>query len=197
MPDRYPSTTAPLYVAPGMTSMGLDVDGLRSAVVTELEKIENVLPAFPRISVNTIVNLWIPGPLLSLATSGTAPASETRQSVTPVVTYGAAVDRTGSASTYVQVPGRYRLSLVFGSDAPGGGVIRWTVTYTYATAAQPGSLTVGGPATGSVVASPLLEVYLPNACVFSVTVRRNAGVAPDTGTAAAYVLGLLLERIGE
>lgn len=207
--DRFPTRTAGPYEPPGLAAFGRDADGLRDGVLREFAKIAEAMRGYPAISLNQIPCLWVPGSLLTLATAGTAPAVGVR-GVHPAAVYGDAVDRTGTVNFRVLFRGKYRLYLVNSTDAPGGGIVRWTCTYsvlgseggdstTFSTAAgvKDASVTIDGPVTNRVRWSPLADLFLDSPCEVGLAVRRNAGSAPDTGASAAYVIGVGLERIEE
>ena len=207
MTERFPTTSRGAYAPPGAAGVGLDVDGLRDFVLQEFGKVAEALRAYPTISVNSISRGWAMGSLLSIASSGTAPAAGVR-GVHPVAVYGDAVDRIGSVNFRIMVAGKYRLTLVHSTDAPGGGTVKWTGTTgilgsevgltaeQLSTGEIAGSATaVAGSVTNKVKWTPVKDYYLDSPCVVGVAIRRNAGVAPDTGTSAAYILGVALERL--
>lgn len=205
--DRFPSRTAGPYSPPAGAAFGKTLNQVRDSTVREFGRMAESMRGYPAISVNTIPNIWIPGSLLSVASSGTAPAAAVRGEF-PSALFVASATREGTVSQQVVVPGLYRLRLVFGQDAPGAGTVRWIVRVSLlseqyadgegpamAAVGETSAVTVAGPVTNTAKWVPLRDLFIPERAVVGVTVRRQPATAPDTATADAFVSGLSLERM--
>lgn len=208
MTDRFPTKTGGEYTPPGAEGFGLGVHNLRDSILREFGFIAEALRGTPKISVNTIPNIWIPGAELSLVSAAVAPAAVKRGEF-PCAEYVAGGDREGTVSTRVIVPGLYRYRLCYAQDAPGGGIVTWYCRVSllgseFAEGTGPDMAAVGRAynlsinGTAGANASrwlPVADLFIPDRCAVGLSVGRMPAVAPDTGTADAFVIGLSLERI--
>ncbi|HEX9900789.1 MAG TPA: hypothetical protein VGC81_16305 [Candidatus Methylomirabilis sp.] len=204
--DRHPSTTAGAYSPPSGIGFGQSVAEVRHSTVREFGRLAEVFRRFPAIAVNNIPNLWIPGVMLSLASSGTAPTAGVRGQF-PVSVYAITEEHSGTISTRVVVPGTYTMRLAWSVDAPGTAVVRWDNSVGImgsegAADAEPVEMGAGAEYGISVAATAVDglmwttfgSILVSDPAALGITIGRDPTTAPDTAGAEAFVVGIALER---
>lgn len=183
-------------------------------IAAEMQKLVPELNSKLSLNINDVNTIWVEGHALCNGASATPPTDAIRGNFA-VALYTDANNSTGNVSTFVRIPGKYKLWLLWAPDtipaSPTTKAVVWTVSVT--TIARPVVAGLEVTTTNSIPAVSV-GVKLPAAAdqtvwtelydnlriddfsTIGISLNRDGAVAGDDCGVDVYAVGLFFERIG-